>query len=236
MKTIGRQGFGLLAVAMVGLAWIADAGAAGAASSPGSAAEAKDSINPERGWRQQLAAQRREIEAASAAREQQCAKQFIVTSCVEASRATRREALTALSSREAALDDAERKQRAFEREERIKAKVAARQAGASAPPQPPLEFVPSDAASRARPLRQQVLPSESRDAGPKRPPARPDPAEIKAREAEARERFDARARDAKQRQEAAEQRERDRERAGKAPAAPLPPASISPPKAASATR
>jgi hypothetical protein len=69
--------------------------------------------------RQQLAEQRRQIDAAYASRTAECRSRFVVTACLDIAQRERREALQRVKREEAALDDAERKQRTIERERRI---------------------------------------------------------------------------------------------------------------------
>jgi hypothetical protein len=74
---------------------------------------------PAQARRQQLAEQRRQIDAAHASRAAECRSRFVVTACLETAQRERREALQRVKHEEAALDDAERKQRTIEREQRI---------------------------------------------------------------------------------------------------------------------
>jgi hypothetical protein len=66
--------------------------------------------------RDRLAAERQSLNDSSAAQEQACRQRFLVNDCVAEVRARRREALRPLRERELQIDDAERRQRAQERE------------------------------------------------------------------------------------------------------------------------
>jgi hypothetical protein len=66
--------------------------------------------------RESLAAERRSLNERSAADEQACRARFLVNDCVAKVRAQRREALRPLRERELQIDDAERHQRALDRE------------------------------------------------------------------------------------------------------------------------
>lgn len=168
------------------------------------------------GARAHLAQERRDIESLHADRQRQCATQFVVTSCVEAARAQHREALLALDAREASLDDAERRQRALDRQARIDAKVA-RQAEAASEREP-MALVPAERVSRVRPALAPHGAAEPQAARADRPSAE----ELKAREVDSRGRFEQREREALARRNAAAARQRGRELSGKPAAAPLP--------------
>jgi hypothetical protein len=75
--------------------------------------------------RRRIAAEQAQVEKAYAAREAECRQRFIVTSCLDAARRDRREALEKLHRQEVVLDEAQRKQRAAQRIEEIRAKVSA---------------------------------------------------------------------------------------------------------------
>lgn len=72
-----------------------------------------------------IVAERAAIEDRYTARQQQCAKQFVVTSCVNEARQQRRTALVPLRQEELRLDLAERSERAATRLEEIEAKQKA---------------------------------------------------------------------------------------------------------------
>lgn len=85
--------------------------------------------------RQQIAAERRNIERDFAAQEQACRQRFAVTGCVEDASARRRQALAPWREKELALDAADRRRRAAQRQAAIQARLqAASAAAASAPP------------------------------------------------------------------------------------------------------
>ena len=75
--------------------------------------------------RQRIAAERAEVEKAFAAREAECRERFVVTSCLDAARRDRRDAMERLRQQQVVLDEAQRKQRAAERIEDIRNKVSA---------------------------------------------------------------------------------------------------------------
>jgi hypothetical protein len=75
--------------------------------------------------RQRIAAERAEVEKAFAAREAECRERFVVTSCLDAARRDRRDAMERLHQQQIVLDEAQRKQRAAERIEEIRSKVSA---------------------------------------------------------------------------------------------------------------
>lgn len=86
--------------------------------------------------RLRLAAERQAAESRYAAEEAGCQQRFIVTSCVDDVRLRRRVALAGLRQQEHALDDAERRARAAERQQAVERKSAeaASRPAASAPP------------------------------------------------------------------------------------------------------
>lgn len=181
--------------------------AIGAASA--SWAEATD-----KALRERLSTERREVEREFATQERECAQRFLVTACVDAAKAQRRDALKRLSTREAALDDAERTRRATARQQRIDAKQARqardREERASAPLIP---FEPASAAVRPPP----------RAVAPPAPVQPIDPTQRRADEQRSRTEYENRQRQVKARQEAAAQRQAQRAGSRKPPAAPLPP-------------
>lgn len=161
--------------------------------------------------RERLSAERRQVERDFAEQERECAQRFLVTACVDTAKTQRRDALKRLSTREAALDDAERTRRAAARQQRIDAKQARqardREERASAPLIP---FEPASAAIR----------TPTRAATHTPAPARPlDTAQRRADEQRSRTEYENRQSQVKARQEAAAQRAASR----KPPAAPLPP-------------
>ena len=78
--------------------------------------------------RQRIAGEKAEVEKAYAAREAECRRRFIVTSCLDAARRDRREAVERLRQQEVVLDEAQRKLRAAQRIEEIRSKVSADEA------------------------------------------------------------------------------------------------------------
>src|SRR4051812_43403834 len=75
--------------------------------------------------RRRIAIEQAQVEQAYAAREAECRTRFVVTSCIDAARHDRREAMEKLRQQEVVLDEAQRKQRAAQRIEEIRAKVSA---------------------------------------------------------------------------------------------------------------
>ena len=78
--------------------------------------------------RERISAERAAAEAAYGTQVQVCSSRFVVTSCVDAARAERHAALTALDKRQEVLDDAQRKQRAADRLQAIDSKVSGEEA------------------------------------------------------------------------------------------------------------
>ncbi len=165
--------------------------------------------------RERLSTERRQVERDYAAQERECTQRFLVTACVDAAKAQRRDALKRLSTREAALDDAERTRRAAARQQHIDAKLERqmrdREERASAP------LIPFDAASAAirTPARTTARPPASI------PPI--DEAQRRADEQRSRTEYETRQRQVEARQQAAAQRQAQRAGSRKPPAAPLPP-------------
>ena len=75
--------------------------------------------------REQLAAERRVLSERFAAEERECRQRFAVTACVDDVRIRRRDGLTPLRDRELRLDEAERRQRAKERQAALASKQRA---------------------------------------------------------------------------------------------------------------
>ncbi|WP_428418977.1 hypothetical protein [Methylibium sp.] len=165
--------------------------------------------------RERLSTERRQVERDYAAQERECAQRFLVTACVDAAKVQRRDALKRLSTREAALDDAERTRRAAARQQHIDAKldrqVRDREERASAP------LIPFEAASAA--IR---TPARTTARAPASiPPI--DEAQRRADEQRSRTEYETRQRQVEARQRAAAQRQAQRAGSRKPPAAPLPP-------------
>jgi len=120
------------------LAW-ALACLAGMAPTLAMAAADADAVERER-----ITAERRAVEARFDAARRDCEARFVVTDCLAAARAQRREALAPLQQQLHMLDDARRRQRAVERLEAIRARESAAAA------RPALE-APAPAASTAAP-------------------------------------------------------------------------------------
>ncbi len=69
--------------------------------------------------RARITAERAAVEARFAEREHECASRFVVTACVEDARREQRAALASLRQQQTLLDEAQRKQRAAERLDRL---------------------------------------------------------------------------------------------------------------------
>jgi colicin import membrane protein len=78
--------------------------------------------------RQRIDAERAEVEKVFAEREAECRQRFVVTSCLDAVRREKREAVERLRQQIVVLDEAQRKQRAAERIEEIRSKISADEA------------------------------------------------------------------------------------------------------------
>ncbi len=95
--------------------------------------------------RERIETERRLIEVAFADEESACLRRFVVTPCIEAVQARRREALAPLRHQELLLDEAERRQRAAARLQGIEARraaVAARPAAVDVVPASGADGVP----------------------------------------------------------------------------------------------
>ena len=81
--------------------------------------------DPPQTERERIARERAQAHSNYAQQELECRQRFVVTSCVDAARAERRETLDHLDAQQRVLDEAERKRRAGERMERIGARIDA---------------------------------------------------------------------------------------------------------------
>jgi len=184
------------------------AGPAAAAESAGDRAE-----------RARIQAERAEVERAYALRQEECRQRFVVTSCLDAARRDRRDALELLRQQQVVLNDAQRKQRAAQRIDEIRAKVSNEEARRRE----------AEARARAREKRQQDQAARVRAAAPAATPvtpaATPAPAPSKAPNAAAAaaraSEYDKRQAEAKAHRAAVERRNAERAAKGK-PARPLP--------------
>ena len=159
--------------------------------------------------RARIRAERAQAEQRYAEAERDCRTRFVVTSCVEAARAQRRDALGRLRNEELVLDQAERRQRAAERAAAIRDKQAHDEAPRAAPRAP--APIASAAAPRLQ-LRRHGAESAHR-AEPRLSP-----------ETEARNRaaYEARQREAEEHRAAVQRRNAERQARGKTPSLPLP--------------
>jgi colicin import membrane protein len=160
--------------------------------------------------RERIRVERAQAEQRYAAAERDCNTRFVVTACVEAARAQRRDALGRLRNEELVLDRAERRQRAGERAAAIRDKQAHEDAARAAPRAP----LPAPAAS-APPSRLHLRPHDPK-AG--RAEQRLSP-EVEARNRAA---YEARLREAQEHREAIERRNAERQAKAKKPSLPLP--------------
>lgn len=182
--------------------------------------------------RAEIQAERDAAEALYRQRVQECDARFVVSSCVEAARKERHDTLKRLGSRQAALDDAEREERAAERREAIAQKEReeqARQREAQARMRSG-ETQRDAAGARGTPPAARESPPH-----PGKPPLSAQ--ERAAQEARARNAFALKQLQAEARRQETERRNAEHARKTK-PAAPLPdPASPAPaPSAASVAR
>jgi hypothetical protein len=159
--------------------------------------------------RRRIARERAEASARFEARRHECHQRFAVTSCVDEARAEHRRTLISLRRQEAALDEAQRRQRAADRLAAIEEKQRAERERASAP-----------AAQRSEPTVRVSPPRKARGAAApaSAPASAPDRS---AEEARQRERFEARQREAQVHREQVERRRQQRDESGKS-SPPLP--------------
>jgi colicin import membrane protein len=160
--------------------------------------------------RERIRVERAQAEQRYAAAERDCNTRFVVTACVEAARAQRRDALGRLRNEELVLDRAERRQRAAERAAAIRDKQAHEDAARAAPRAP----LPVPAAS-APPSRLHLRPHGAKAGRAER---RLSP-EVEARNRAA---YEARLREAQEHREAIERRNAERQAKAKKPSLPLP--------------
>jgi colicin import membrane protein len=82
----------------------------------------------EKAERARIKSERAKVEAAYAQRERDCRTRFVVTSCIEEARRDRRQSLEGLRLQQEVLDEQQRKQRAAQRMDEIRAKVGGEEA------------------------------------------------------------------------------------------------------------
>ena len=173
-------------------------------------ASAADSL--ERG---RIATERRAAETRYAWAQADCQTRFVVTECLDAARAERRQALDGLQKRQLVLDDARRRERATERLTVQRAR-AAEQAKAASAPLPLQAGTPAAGASKLAPAA--VRPDRSAEAAAAASATRQTEAAAAQRHRAA---YDQRQQAARQHQQALAARNA-RQDAVKAPAAGLP--------------
>ena len=156
--------------------------------------------------RARIARERKQVEADYAVEVARCQAQFIVASCVEKARQSRRTALDRLGREQNVLDDAQRKQRAAERLQRMQEK---RKAVAERPPEPAPRIV------------QRAVSASSAPAASRPAPAPRDDRPTAAEQAERQAAYERRVKEAAEHRREVEQRNAKRAASHK-PAAPLP--------------
>jgi colicin import membrane protein len=163
--------------------------------------------------RERIRAERAEVESRFAQSERACYERIVVSSCLDAAAATRREALARLRNQELELNEAQRQKRAARKEQVLDDKKAAKDAAAQA-------------GAPASAPQEKGTPRPATPRPPHEPKPVPSAAQRAAQEAAARRAFEAK------QQEAAAHREevakRNQEHAKKTQAAtplPIPPAS-----------
>ena len=156
--------------------------------------------------RERIRTERAQAEQRFAEAERDCNTRFVVTSCVEAARAQRRDALSRLRNEELVLDQAERRQRAAERA----AAIHDKQAHDEAPRAVPRAAPPPASASQLH----------LRSPGAKA--ARTEPRLSPEAEARNRAAYESRLRNAQEHREAIERRNAERQAKAKKPALALP--------------
>lgn len=199
----------------------------------GASAQAQTPAGPA-GERQRLAAERAAVEVRYVEREAACQQRFAVTDCVNDAKKERRDALAPLRRLGAAIDDAQRKQRAAQRREDVRRKVdnaqtrerevVVREAPAAA--RLPAAAPPAEAGSAPQRKAREATPKPApRRVTARTAPELPTDAERRAREADAQARIAARKQAAQAHREAVENRNAQRALSGKqADPLPVPPA------------
>ena len=172
--------------------------------------------------RARLSAERAAIDATRIERERDCQTRFAATRCVEEARHTYRSALAELRRQQAVIDEAERRQRASERVDKL-ANQTARSIGS--PPAPRSPRASEDRANPRPPAASAVLAEPAPAKLPKAPRVQADApggsADARALEASRAAAFEARAKEAQAHREAVERRNAERARKAKA-SRPLP--------------
>jgi hypothetical protein len=167
----------------------------------GGLAQAQASDEAERA---RIRQKRAAIEAEHAQREKTCRGQFVVTPCIEKSRADKQQVLHALQVQEQALDDALRRQRAQEQARRMRDKTQAAQ----------------ERGEKTVPAKAPKAPRTASSKSAKPPSVKASAADRSATEKRKREAFEARQREIKAHKD--EVAKRNAERAKRKPPQPLP--------------
>lgn len=185
--------------------------------------------------RARIASERAQLHAAFARREHECRTRFAVTDCIDAARREHRDAMSRLRRQESVLDESERRRRAAERMEAIRAKLGAEAArapagGASsaataaresklrvvAPREPPAAEAAASSPQTPASGAEATMPANEPPRAAPIAPRRPD-------EAARRAAFEQRAKAAATHREAVTQRQAQRAASGKPAASSLPP-------------
>lgn len=167
----------------------------------------------ERIERERIRSERAQAEAAYASRERDCRGRFVVTSCIEDAQRDRRQALERLRRQEEVMDEAQRKQRAAQRMEDIRGKLAGEE-GRRRP-------LTVQERLKAKPPPAERTPRSAEGAASANRPDRPA-SQSAAEETRRRADYERRQQEAKAHREAVEKRNAERAAKGKRPAAPLP--------------
>lgn len=186
----------------------------------GAAAHAQNLSDP-RGERERIARERAAVEARFIERQAACQSRFAVTDCVNDAKSERRDGLAPLRRQAIALDDAQRKQRAAQRQENVRKKLSDARAperevvvrGAAAAASQPAAVASGESASAPpREIKQKAAPTPSPARTPK---AAPSAADRRAAEAQAQARLKERKQAAQAHREAVERRNAERALSGK---------------------
>lgn len=165
----------------------------------------------ERTERARIASERERVQATFDERERACRERFVVTSCLEDARRERRQSLEGLRHQQAILDEAQRKQRAAQRMDDIRAKVSGEEA--------------QRREAQARERRQQKPPGEPPTRGPDGAAPRTHAAPASAARSDAAGRaaaYEKRQAEAREHRQAVERRSAEKAAQGKTPVKPLP--------------
>ena len=188
-------------------------------------APAVDAVTDE-GERQRIAFERQQAETEFSRADAACRARFVVDACLEDARQRHRDAVERLRLQLTMLDEAQRKRRAAERMDAIRAKVSAEEASrreaewqarghAAAQPAASAASSPrAQAADAARPVKTPPAPGPRSEARSAKRPAEPDAQRVSE--------YQARQQAARAHRDEVERRNAERAASGKKPAASLP--------------